>query len=105
MTRDEARELARIAQAYADGKTVQWWGPLSDKWLDYDGDEFLAIGALDLEWRIKPEPREFWLVYYPDGTCNGLFYRTKSDATKALESMNRRGDTFAKLVHTREVLP
>lgn len=61
MTREQAKELLPVLQAYAEGKTVQMKNFGGD-WMDC---EFCLTGN---EWRVKPEPRDFWLVY-----CRGAW--------------------------------
>lgn len=51
MTREEAKELIPIIQAYAEGKTIQVW--VNDTWQD---EEYPSFGELSL-FRIKPEPK------------------------------------------------
>lgn len=51
MTREEAKELLPIIQAFADGKTIQVW--YNDTWQD---EEYPSFGELNL-FRIKPEPK------------------------------------------------
>lgn len=57
MTRDEAKQIWPIMQAYAEGKEAQY----KDKegvWRTNFGANFNA----GWEYRIRPDPREFWLV-------------------------------------------
>jgi hypothetical protein len=55
MTRQEAKELLPIMQAYADGKTIEFWCPPKG-WVSLDMDE--PIFAQDPDrYRIKPEPK------------------------------------------------
>ena len=51
MTREEAKELLPIIQAFADGKTIQV--SANDTWQD---EEYPSFGELSL-FRIKPEPK------------------------------------------------
>lgn len=52
MTREEAKVLAPIIKAYAEGKTVQYLE--RDKWFDITGPCFnLPVNT----YRIKPEPK------------------------------------------------
>lgn len=65
MTRDRAKEILPVIQAYAQGKAVQYKPNLTpqSEWRDVsiivgdclDGDSF---------YRVKPEPRIWWLVVY-----------------------------------------
>ena len=52
MTREEAKELLPIMQAYAEGKTIQFLD--GGKWADvYETDFYQSPG----NYRIKPEPK------------------------------------------------
>ena len=51
MTREEAKELLPIMQAFAEGKTIQVWA--NDTWKDED---YPFFGPL-YQFRIKPEPK------------------------------------------------
>ena len=52
MTREEAKELLPIMQAYAEGKTIQFLD--GGKWADvYETDFYQSPG----KYRIKPEPK------------------------------------------------
>ena len=54
MTREEARKLLPIIEAYSKGKTIQIWDESKSKWVDLDG---AAFGASPDKYRIKPEPK------------------------------------------------
>ena len=72
MNRERAKELLPIIQAFADGKTIQFRDDISS----YDNlmplSEFSDWQTIpdepDLkfhdgrQYRIKPEPREFWII-------------------------------------------
>lgn len=51
MTREEAKELLPIIQAFAEGKTIQVWA--NNTWKDED---YPFFGPL-CQFRIKPEPK------------------------------------------------
>ena len=74
MTRDEAKKLLPIIQAYADGKDVQYKSNLDGSWKN-SRELFFDIG---LEWRIKPEPMECWVVVGRDGDL--VAYTSKAGA-------------------------
>lgn len=69
MTRDEAKKLLPVIQAFADGKDVQFYGrvygqtALGPLWHDTDDPSFDEC----TQWRIKPEPLECWVVVDKDG--------------------------------------
>jgi hypothetical protein len=79
MTREQAKKLAPFIQAYGDGKTIQVlrqaygsknWIEVNDP--DWDGSEY----------RIKPEPRVFWINIRPDKNSSTLLHSTESEARK-----------------------
>ena len=51
MTREEAKELLPIIQAFADGKTIQVW--YNDTWQDEEYPSFVELNLF----RIKPESK------------------------------------------------
>lgn len=55
MTREEAKELMPIIQAFAEGKTIQYYDSLIDiaDWEDCENPNF---ENLTYKFRIKPEP-------------------------------------------------
>ncbi len=54
MTRERAKELAPIIQAYGEGKSVQWKRSTGE-WVDSDGIN-CSDGNSGTKYRIKPEP-------------------------------------------------
>lgn len=53
MTREEAKELLPIIQAYGEGKIIQYRSDVG--WIDLEGDiSFIEFPSL---YRIKPEPK------------------------------------------------
>jgi hypothetical protein len=66
MTREELKHRIQIAQAWMDGKVAQCKTPSSPTWLDVPmvsqvSHEYAPrfFFDTDVEWRVKPEPREF----------------------------------------------
>ena len=59
MTREEAKEMLPIIQAFAEGKTIQVKGP-DNRWYDYEGKSCkLKFDSRFQDYRIKPEYRPF----------------------------------------------
>lgn len=56
MTREEAKELLPIIQAFAEGKVVQYRDN-SNKWLDIGKNANVGFTRDPLDYRIKPEPK------------------------------------------------
>lgn len=82
MTREEAKELLPIIQAFAEGRTIQLFG--RDGWTDLYKD---FIFDISYRYRIKPEPKyrpfkdvdECWqemLKHQPFGwiKCRGCYF-------------------------------
>lgn len=64
MDRSRAKELLPIIQAFSEGKTVQYKNTYNmSEWIDCHEDDFGRGFARETEYRIKPEPREFWLGF------------------------------------------
>lgn len=66
MTRDRAKELLPVIQAFAEGKAVEFRLHDSRHWEDaaQSGPSFVSLTWNDhCEYRIKPEPREWWLTF------------------------------------------
>lgn len=86
MTRDRTKLLLDngVLQAWADGKEIQvrdktsgfntWHGfsPSEQTGADFEND--------NLEWRVKPEPRRWWVNIYDSGYSVGLVHNTKEQA-------------------------
>lgn len=59
MTREEAKELLPIIQAFAEGKTIQVKGP-DNRWYDYEGKNCkLKFDSRVQDYCIKPKYRPF----------------------------------------------
>ncbi|RLF44929.1 MAG: hypothetical protein DRN17_03565 [Thermoplasmata archaeon] len=89
MTPNELREAASILLAAADGKQIQTKAPCME-WID-TSILFFNFGAQ--EYRIKPEPQEFWLNVYPNHVMAHL---TRDNAFTAFVK-------GGEIVHVREV--
>ena len=104
MTPDHAAKLLPIMQAFSEGKTVQCetWGA----WTDWRyGDSVQPKGTSDIfvpqlcdariDWRVKPEPREYWMV----GGIAGFTFLSLKDA-----QIERAKGRYEEIIHVREVL-
>lgn len=95
MTRTEAKILAPIITAFGEGKAIQAKHIRNDRWED--------VNLLDLEnnsdweYRIKPEPREFWVNIYEDGD---IFIHPSKE--KALQ--NAGSKRIPQTIRLREVI-
>ena len=60
MTREDAKKLLPIIQAFSEGKKIQWLKPDSDEWIDVvggDNVDFEDLTEFNVAYRIKPEPK------------------------------------------------
>ena len=57
MNRERAKELLPIIRAFAEGKDIQSRLYVDKGWADISEPSFPDY----LQYRIKPEPREFWI--------------------------------------------
>lgn len=91
MTHDE---MIEVLQAAKDGKTIQWFKPFEGKW--YDCIVSPSWDFSKLTYRVKRDPREWWINVY----ANGEFwvYQTKTIADK------NAGDARLECVHVRDVI-
>ena len=67
------KEKIEVMQAALDGKEIET--KVYGGWDDQPSPEFNWI---DFDYRIKPEPIEFWVNIYRDCRCGD--YKTKADA-------------------------
>ena len=56
MTREEAKELLPLIQAWTEGKEIQFKSR-SNKWTDIEENEGLSFVYSPSDYRIKPEPK------------------------------------------------
>lgn len=52
---------AEVLRAIADGKTVQWRSDA--EWHDAEFEPYTPMSKLNLEWRVKPEPKPDVVAY------------------------------------------
>lgn len=78
MNKDNAKDYLPLVQAMADGKSIQFNSGTSchPQWINVD--RFYESNPADC-YRIKPDPREFWLNRV-DGYDNQRLFHTKESA-------------------------
>lgn len=71
MNQEKAKLLLPVIQGLAEGKTVQFLG-VNGTWIDHDNP---AFNYEPNRYRLKPEPRIFYVILRADGTVanDGLF--------------------------------
>ena len=91
-TERKPRKWAAEIHAWADGEVIQWRENDSDKWSDDDSPAW----DLKLQFRIKPEPREWWI--FSNGS--GYLWSTRAHAEQHAASMGAGGE----VIRVREIL-
>lgn len=104
MNRERAKELLPVIQAFAEGGKIQFRiaNGIDEPWGDMPEDDRMSITfpCEDYEYRIKPEPREFWII---EGTLKGgggIF----TSEHQAEEWCNDHGLNYSAKIHVIEVL-
>jgi hypothetical protein len=98
VTPAQARDLVPVLTAYSEGKVVQYrcgaqWHDFKGD--DHDSDEPYLFGCHAVEWRIKPQPREWWFC----PVCGSI------SVDKHVFHRTHVSHTVEEVVHVREVLP
>lgn len=95
MNKDNAHLYLPLVQALADGKLELFHRGV---WTDCFSTDF--SGSLE-EYRIKPEPREWWFCEIDgNGFCIGRYVFASQSEAQNFAAING-----VKVVHVREVLP
>lgn len=85
LNKNLAINLLPFIQAWVDGKIVQWRYTDSDEWFTLKDNGIFEIKA-DTEWRIKPNPRKFWVVTTKH--AGNVAFTTLESATNVAEANN-----------------
>ena len=96
MNRERAKELLPVIQAFAEGKDIQF-ALEGYQWTDLHEETAFTFPAEDYEYRIKPEPREFWIIREKgeiDNSGEWYSYRPSLSVHRANE----------EVIHVREVI-
>lgn len=100
MTREQVKAALPILQAFAEGKTIQF-RDTSENWSDFgkaepiDGYVFYNYPE---RYRVKPEPLEFWMNVYENGSFGNAF-RSETGASDARNPLSN-----GRTIKFREVL-
>jgi len=88
-------EIIAVVKAHMDGKSIEHRARNSNNapWLTSTPNWSFS----DLDYRVKPEPREWWINRYADAY---------GDRVYATEELADNGASFSRLecIHVREVL-
>lgn len=100
MNKDNAHLFLPLVQALANGDVIQEYLEVSRgvrQWTDRAEVAFLHDNPE--RYRIKPTPREFWLIHFPNGY---IIPHAEEDAARRY--VQQLGNPKAAIVHCREVL-
>ena len=100
MTREQAKAILPIIQSFSEGKTIQWFRPDNDEWIDIEGGDNINLRDLehDVSYRVKPESKyrpfknveECWqemLKHQPFGWVESL----KTEAKYEIQCLKKSG--------------
>lgn len=88
------KEKIEVMQAASDGKEIQIL--ICDEWDDWDNDTPPDFNWGANDYRIKPEPMEFWVAIFPDGVL--------SQPCMTKEEAERKVGISCELIKVREVI-
>lgn len=99
MNKGNAAQYLPLVQAVADGKEIQH-NAFGTEWIVLHNPSFTESPE---RYRIKPEPREWWLVDVKPAVHGGVGIRYAICVKDNAEKMAI--DTGGELIHVREVTP
>ena len=93
---------ADVITAWANGKSVSFFDPLTKKWLKYLGGQ--PFFNVDLEWRIDPKEPEWWenipkhgiLVESVNGRHTAIMFYEPMDVTEWIPLTNEEIERFKR---------
>lgn len=101
MNKEQTKAAIAVMQAYVDGKTIERLHKDSKVWLTEAPAEAPERTAWDWNnhtYRIKQEPREWWINKYDDDT-DCFIYNTKERADRGAFAGSNR-----ECIHVREII-
>jgi hypothetical protein len=105
VTRERARELLPVIEAWARGEMIQSLAKYPGAtWQDCNSG---ASFSDDYEYRIKPRPLECWAIWCPADArliCGGRVYMTQAEAQKAEKASMGICRAEHRIIRMREVV-
>lgn len=94
MNKDTALDYLPLVQALIEGKTVQY---------RLHGEKWSTGGDVDFslppdQYRIKPEPKEYWANRYADGYETAACFLSKSQAENAANGKNVKQICYREVI-------
>ena len=88
-------EMIAVLQAFERGEVIEYRPKNSQRW----GSAEPIWNFSQFDYRVKPNPREWWLNVYEDGS-KGAMHDSRAEADRNKAYVDKRIDC----VHVREVL-
>ena len=114
MTREDAKKLLPIIQAFSEGKKIQWLKPDSDEWIDVvggDNVDFEDLTEFNVAYRIKPEPKyrpfknaeECWNEMKKHQPFGWLKDKNEDSELRNIQALTEKMSTIADGVYLRGI--
>lgn len=101
------KALLPVVTAFAEGKVIQERNGCEDRWRDVRPGVTPAF-SMDVEnYRVKPEPREWWVNIYNDGVARGPLnegYMHTTEQSALNGKVSASGRTDITTIKVREVV-
>lgn len=91
-------EMITVLRAAKEGKVIEAKSKMHDQWKEYVGSHCFVPDFQTYDYRVKPEPREWWLLDEGDYAL-GCRTPDETNTRYKIRTMDRN------LIHVREVLP
>ena len=99
MTRARTKLLLPVLQAWAEGKEIEYRLVHGTEWVQCRRENEPDFKLEGLEWRLKPEPRRFWLNLYP-GAQPAIY----GHESQSLADSNSHSGSRSECIEVVEVL-
>ncbi|MDA3833724.1 MAG: hypothetical protein PF495_10025 [Spirochaetales bacterium] len=97
MTRDEAKKMWPIIQAFSDGKTITY----RDEPMNWKSAELDFVGDPDL-YAIQPDPIEYWTLCDPNDRSN--YWNEQYHSEEEAREIAKGNTNYTQVIHMRQVM-
>ncbi len=91
MNREDTRKAIKVMRAYVNGAEMEYKHPYGKKWVQLSRGGDLSWDWSSVKYRIKLQPREFWLFPVSNGELR-------------VGRAHQHIDDFANVIKVREVI-
>lgn len=107
MTREQAKQLLPVIQAFAEGKEIQWkdLNYTNSRWITIEKSCECNFERAGTSWRIKPTPREFWLMIktFKDNSSEKIVCFSLEEAQREVD-YELANTVKAEIIHVTEII-